>query len=256
MDARPDARPLAGCRVLLTRPAEQAGPWRRAFEAAGAIAIDYPTVEVGPPADWGPLDAGLSDLASYDWLLFTSANALRFAWQRWPASAPAPAALSRPQVAAVGAQTARALAELGFRVARVPAQEDQDGLLAALADLPAGTRLLFPQAAGGRDTLASALRARGCTVDVVPASQTVARADLPPPPAFDVATFASPSALRALVDRHGAAALASTPLVVIGATTAAAAAASGLPCVTARSPRVEDVVEAIVLVYARAEGDR
>src|SRR6202008_4606344 len=122
------------------------------------------------------LDAALARLGSYDWLIFTSANALRFTWQRWPAGA-APAALERPRVVAVGGQTARALEALGFLVARVPEREDQDGLLEALADLAPGTRLLFPQAAGGRDTLATALRARGCLVDVVPASQTAPRAE-------------------------------------------------------------------------------
>ncbi len=248
-----DGGPLAGCRVLLTRPAEQAEPWRQALAAAGAVAIDYPTIEVGPPSDWAPLDSALACLTGYDWLIFTSANAVRFTWQRWPAGG-APPAGARPRVAAVGQETSRALQALGFAVACVPALESQDGLLAALGDLPAGTRLLFPQAAGGRDTLASALRARGCTVDVVPASRTVAR-DLPPLPAFDVATFASPSALRALVDRHGPGALAGRPIVVIGATTAAAADALGLPSVTAAHPRIEDVVQAIALVYARRPGE-
>jgi uroporphyrinogen-III synthase len=115
--------------------------------------------------------------------------------------------------------------------------------------------VLFPQALGGRETLAIALRARGCTVDVVPASQTVSRRDLPPPPPFDVATFASPSALRALAERHGTAALARRPVVVIGATTAAAAEALGLKAVAAKHPRIEDVVETIALVYAGPAGE-
>jgi uroporphyrinogen-III synthase len=245
---------LAGCRVLLTRPAEQAEPWRRALTAEGARVVDYPTVEVGPPPDWAPLDAALSRLTDYHWLVFTSANAVRFTLQRWPAAHP-PATLRQPQVAAVGAQTARTLRDHGFQVARLPELESQDGLIAAFADLAPGTRLLFPQALGGREALASALRARGCPDDVVPPSQTVPRADLPPPPPFDVATFASPSALRAFVDRHGAAPLASRPLVVIGATTAAEAAAQGLRPSTARAPRIEEVVEAVALVYAPFPGD-
>jgi uroporphyrinogen III methyltransferase / synthase len=242
---------LAGCRVLLTRPAEQAEGWRRALEAEGAVVLGYPTIEVGPPPDWRPLDSALARLPGYDWLVFTSANAVRFTWGRWPAAL-APGALENPRLAAVGAETARALQALGFRVARVPELESQDGLVAALGDLPPASRVLFPQALGGRETLAATLRERGCIVDVVPASQTRPRSDLPPPPPFDVATFASPSALRALVERHGQAAAGYRPVVVIGATTAEAAQELGLAAVAATAPRVEAVVEAIALVYARS----
>jgi uroporphyrinogen III methyltransferase/synthase len=235
--------------VLLTRPADQAEPWRRALHAAGAAVVDYPTIEVGPPPDWAPLDTALARLSDYQWLVFTSANAVRFTWQRWPAAI-APSDMRIPRVAAVGSQTAGALTERGFVVACQPALESQDGLIAAFGELPPGTRILFPQAIGGREALTAALRVRDCAVDVVPASQTLPRADLPPPPPFDVATFASPSALRALVDRHGAAALAGRPLVVIGSTTAAEAASHGLEAVSARAPRIEEVVEAVALVYA------
>jgi uroporphyrinogen-III synthase len=239
---------LAGCRVLLTRPAEQAEPWRRVLADEGAVVLDYPTIEVGPPADWAPLDRALARLTDYQWLVFTSANAVRFTISRWPAAS-APASLSSPQVAAVGARTARALTDLGFAVARIPELENQDGLIAAFDDLPPGTRVLFPQALGGREALPDALRARGCTVDVVPASQTIARRDLPALPAFDVATFASPSALRAFLDAHGPTPLAARPLVVIGATTAAQAEAHGLRPTVARAPRIEEIVEAVALAH-------
>jgi uroporphyrinogen III methyltransferase/synthase len=233
---------------------DQAEVWRRALEAEGAVPLSYPTIEVGPPPDWGPLDAAFARLDSYSWLVFTSANAVRFAGRRWPTTV-TPAALESPRIAAVGVETARALEALGFRVACLPELEDQDGLLIALGELPVGTRILFPQAIGGRDTLASVLRGRGCTVDVVPASQTVPRSDLPPPPPFDVAIFASPSALRAFVDRNGSGRLVARPVVVIGGTTAEAATVLGLAATTARAPRIDAVVEAIALVYAADQGD-
>jgi uroporphyrinogen III methyltransferase/synthase len=238
--------PLAGLRVLLTRPAEQAPPWAAALEAAGASVLRHPTIEVHPPPSWEPLDEALARLGEYAWLVFTSAAAVRFTLSRLGPGR-TPAALQGLRVAAVGPETARALEESGLRVARIPEGSGQGGeaLAATLGDLHPGTRILFPQAVGGREELRNALHRRGCTVDVVPASQTVPRRDLPPPPPFDVATFASPSALRAFVAAHGLALLENAQVAVIGPTTATAADALGLHPVVADAPTVDALIRAI-----------
>jgi uroporphyrinogen-III synthase len=235
---------FAGTRVLVTRPVDQAKAWLHALAEAGAVPVPYPTIAVQPPPSWEPLDQAFARLAEYDWLIFTSASAVQMAIPRLPAAVN-PAALPRPQVAAVGGETARALGQHGFTVARVPDDQRQEGLIAAFGDLPAGTRFLFPQAVNGRDALAAALRVRGCEVDVVPASQTVSVPDMPDLPEFDVASFASPSALEAFVARHGVGPLAAKGTVVIGPTTAAAAHAHGLKPMVARTPRIEEVIRAL-----------
>ncbi len=76
--------PLAAVRVLLTRPAEQAPAWARALEGAGADVALYPTIAVGPPRSWAPLDEAWARIGQYDWILFTSAAAVRFALARLP----------------------------------------------------------------------------------------------------------------------------------------------------------------------------
>jgi uroporphyrinogen-III synthase len=108
-----------------------------------------------------------------------------------------------------------------------------------------GTRVLFPQAVAGLDLLPNALRARGVAVDVVPASETRAVRFLPSLPAFDVATFGSPSALHAFVAGHGLSPLQRAPTVVIGPTTAAAAGALGLTPHVASSPTVDAIIDVI-----------
>jgi uroporphyrinogen III methyltransferase / synthase len=235
---------LAGLRILVTRPTEHSAGWIEAFQQAGAEVIAHPTVEVVPPPSWDALDEAFARLGDYDWLVFTSAAAARFSLARLPPEIET-SSLVRPRVAAIGAETARALSDRGLSVALIPEDQRQEGLLAALGALPQGTRVLFPQAIGGREALRDALLARGCVVDVVPASQTVARRDLPPPAPFDVATFASPSALRAFVGAHGLGRLQATTVAVIGPTTAAAAEALGLIPVVAASPTADALIRAL-----------
>ncbi len=244
---------LAGLRVLVTRPEAQAGPWLAALAAAGLTPLPYPTIVVGPPPSWAPLDEAWRRLGSYEWLLFTSATAARLALDRLPAEsahrlAPGPRAadVARPSVAAVGSETADALRALGVRVDLVPDEQRQEGLLTAWAAVPAGTRVLFPQAIGGRDALAVALRARGVVVDTVPASETRPVAPLPPLPLFDAAIFASPSALRAFTAQHEVAALAGKKVVVIGPTSAATAREVGVVASVAAAPHIDAIIAALL----------
>jgi uroporphyrinogen-III synthase len=243
---------LDGLRVLVTRPADGAADkWAMALSAAGAVAVLYPTVEVQPPPSWEPLDGALRQLGSYDWIVFTSQPAVLFAASRMEGGH-FPRGLAGPRVAAVGAATARALASAGAQVGLVPSDQRQEGLMDALRDVKPGTRVLFPQAVGGRAALVEALRGQGCQVDVVAAYQTAPRNPLPPVPPFDVATFASPSALSAFVGSHGTGALASKTIAVIGPTTAAEAVRHGLSPVISPTPNID----ALILAVARARSPR
>jgi uroporphyrinogen III methyltransferase/synthase len=235
---------LRGQRVLLTRPADSAAPWYAALTAAGARVVAYPTTTIAPPPSWAPLDAALGRLADYDWLVFTSATAVRFVDERWPRAVDVKT-LARPQIAAVGKETQKALGTRGYPVARVPVDQRQEGLVAAFQDLAPGARVLFPRAAGGREFFIEALAARGISVDLVSAYETVALSPLPPLPDFDVAIFASPSALEAFVAGLGTEPLVGHPIVAIGPTTAAAAARLGLEVVLAASPQIDAVIAAL-----------
>jgi uroporphyrinogen-III synthase len=196
------------------------------------------------------LDEALAKLSTYDWLVFTSAAAARLALARLPVPWGSPVHSPVPRVAAVGVETASAIAGLGVPVSVTAADARQEGLLAALGRLRPGTRVLFPQAIGGRTDLQRSLSTQGCVVDVVPASETRPVADPGPLPAFDLATFASPSAVAAFCAAHGPRALVDRAVVVLGPTTAAAARTAGLAFTIAARPSIDAVIEAAAAASA------
>src|SRR5512142_3343119 len=72
--ARDRARPLAGKRILITRARSQAGVLSHKLESLGGKVVEFPTIEVQPPASYAALDHALDKLSEYDWLVFTSVN--------------------------------------------------------------------------------------------------------------------------------------------------------------------------------------
>jgi uroporphyrinogen III methyltransferase/synthase len=241
---------LDGLRVLVTRPTEQAQSLIEALSKVGAIPLLYPTISVEPPPSWELFDAASARLQSgpsspFDWVVFTSPSAVRFALDRSPGLARALAA-GRARTAAVGSETALKLQERGIAAALVPDDQRQEGLIESFRDRARGTRILFPQAIGGRELLRETLEGLGAQVEMVPVSQTRPLLLERGPPAFDLAIFASPSALRAFVTGQSAAALLGKAVAAIGATTAAAARQAGISVnIVPDSPSVAQLVQAI-----------
>ena len=165
------ALPLAGCRVLVTRAAHQAGKLSEGLRALGAEPVEVPVLEICPPVSFEPLDAALHQLNSYDWLILTSANAVRALTDRAAALEIALAQPARLQVAAVGEATAAYARSAGLQVAFVPeayvAESLVEGLLQSLQTQTSSQRILLARAAVARDVIPDALRAAGAQVDVV-----------------------------------------------------------------------------------------
>lgn len=194
--------PLAGKRVLVTRARRQAGQLSAELAKLGAEAIEIPAIEILPPESFGALDAALLNLREYQWLIVTSANAVRAIGERCEALGVPAANFSHLQIAAIGAKTARALDEAGLRASVVPKEYVAESLLEALAAKADGARVLIARAAAARDVIPETLTRRGARVDVVEAYRTVVPresatkmvevfAGAPP----DAATFASSSAV-------------------------------------------------------------
>ena len=202
-----EALPLAGLRILVTRPAHQAEGLCRRIAAAGGGAVRLPTLEITPvmdrPAARRQLESGLQA----DWLVFTSANAVAHA------ASLLPHLLRRAtgRIAAIGAATAAALTHAGRSPDLVPPGEDyrSEGLLAqaALSDM-AGQRVMIVRGENGRVLLGDTLRQRGADVTYVPVyrrqcpqiDRNVVVQRLTHPRGPDILVFTSPEALSNLFE--------------------------------------------------------
>lgn len=197
------ADPLEGVRIVVTRPKEQAEALIRGLEGLGAAVVPFPVLKIAPPRDWGPLDAALRNVDAFDWVVFGSVNAVRFAFDRHMELGLDRGLWRRPRMAAVGEATKAALAERGVAVSLVPQRTDASGVVEAFKGRGvAGKAVLLPQARQGRPVLQEGLRRLGANVTRVEAYESVI--DRPPAGAvrallrdgWDGVTFTSPSTVR------------------------------------------------------------
>ncbi|HEV7785882.1 MAG TPA: uroporphyrinogen-III synthase, partial [Thermoanaerobaculia bacterium] len=150
-------RDLAGLRIVITRSEHQSDGLAAAFAEAGAGVELLPLLEVVPPADPRPLERAATELALYDWLVFTSANAVEAFLPLTGGALPA-----RVRVAVVGPATAAALRSFEVEPFLEAQKADAEGLVADLAPYVARRRrVLIPQASDARPTLAEGLAAAG-----------------------------------------------------------------------------------------------
>jgi uroporphyrinogen III methyltransferase/synthase len=265
-----DVRPLFGKRVLVTRPRDQAADLVDRLTALGADAIEAPMIQLAPPDESGPLERAAATPEQFDWIVFTSTNAVdAFMHALLDGGARDVRALKGPLLCAVGTSTAERLARYGIRVDLVPSEFRAEAVVAALEEHGSaeGARVLLPRADIGREVIADQLRAAGATVTDVIAYRTMldetARGDDPDiygmllEGRIDVVTFTSASAVRNFAKVYGADQavdlLKNTVVAAIGPVTAEAAGQLGIQ-VTVRPATytISALVDAIAAHFARS----
>jgi uroporphyrinogen III methyltransferase/synthase len=258
-----DSRPLFGKRILVTRPREQSGGLVERLEAMGADAIEAPMIRIEPPDDYGPLDEACARVAEFDWIVFSSGNAVDAFVDRLLAGPEDLRALKGVRLCVVGPATAERLARNGLKVDLTPSEYRAEAVVRALAgsgDLR-GRKVLLPRGDIGRDLVAEDLRKQGADVTEVVAYRTVVvEAEREGEPdiyrmllerRIDVVTFTSASAVRNFVRVLGAepaADLLRTTLVAsIGPVTAEAASQFNIEtAIMPESYTIPALVDAIV----------
>ncbi len=188
--------PLAGKRVVVTRSVEQAQATVSLLTGLGAEVILFPTIAF-QLLHCDDVKQALARLNNYDWLIFSSANAVRFFCRLRHQYAPY---TPLPRVAAVGQVTADLATEYGIPVDFVPTEFTGEALARELGNVQ-GQHILLPRSRIGRQQITALLRAQGALVDDIAIYDTV----LPQPDpeamkalasGFDIVLFASPSSVR------------------------------------------------------------
>jgi uroporphyrinogen III methyltransferase/synthase len=168
-----EKRPLLGKTVVVTRARAQASDLVDQLSALGAECLECPTIKVVPPEDWGPLDAAIDNLGTYDWLVFTSVNGVSFFFERLFEKGKDVRALRDVRTAAIGPATAKRLSDFGLKSDIVPETYQAESVVEAFAkETMEGKRVLLPRAKEARPILPVELNKMGAVVDEIAAYQT------------------------------------------------------------------------------------
>ncbi len=265
-----ESRALYGWTVLVPRTKEQAGDMSDRLVAHGALPIEVPTIAVEPPRSPAQMERAVKGLVDgrYQWVVFTSTNAVRAVWEKFAEFGLDARAFSGVKIACVGESTADRVRAFGISPELVPSGEQSSlGLLDEFPEYDSifdpVNRVLLPRADIATETLAEGLRERGWEIEDVTAYRTVRAA---PPAAetremiktggFDAVCFTSSSTVRNLVGIAGKP-HARTIVACIGPKTAETAAEFGLrvdvqPETAAVGPLVDALAEHAARL--RAEG--
>lgn len=251
---------LSGRRIAVTRAREQSPELTAKLTALGAEVIELPLISITKEIDKHVLVDVLMELGTYDWIVFTSANGVRFFFEEFYRIYEDVRSLGLLRFAAVGDTTAKAINQHHIKVECQP----KVATAAALAELLIETgsldsaKLLIVTGNQNRDELIIRLEAERAIVDTLQVYKTeqtdltneAAAADFRARGA-DAVLFASSSAVQSFVDQAAALKLASDakrPLAgSIGPQTSETMKAVGMPIdFTAKTPSLDALVEAAV----------
>ena len=263
-------RPLFGKHMVVTRTREQASELVALLEENGADCLEYPTLHMEPALDYSLLDDALTRVEEYDWLLFTSINAITWFFEYLWKNDMDVRSLGGPKIAVVGRATAKRLRNYGLKADLLPEKFTGEGLAKALIDTGIrGKKVLLPRAEKAREILPEMLTKAGAEVRVAPVYRNV------PPQgrkdelrqrleeqSIDLVTFTSSSTVDnflTMVDADSAEELHRlmdpVKIAVIGPITAETVGKHGLKVdIQPSEYTIADMVNAIVTYY-RKDGD-
>ncbi len=251
-----ERRPLHGRRILVPRTRHQAGQLSARLQALGADTVEAATIALEPGRTPDELDRRLRTVrdGAFNWVGFTSANAVDAVWERLDGMAADARWFARAQVAAVGSSTAAALRSRGVRADLLPGEFTTSGLADALLAAGQESSILLPRADIATPHLTSALLDGGWQVTEVEAYRTVPVDSFDPVVAADLihgdvdaVALASSSTARNLVKLLDAPVHASVKVITIGPVTSATCQELDLDVTVEADPHtVDGLADAVV----------
>ena len=172
---------LTDKKIIITRALEQTSEARDIFRKNGAEVFDLPSLVIGPPDDWGPLDGALKEITTFDWIIFSSANGVRNVDDRMKEIGLSLSEISENiKIAAVGRKTASLLEEMYVKVSFVPPSFVADSLVEYFPQNQKGLKLFIPRVqTGGRSILSHSFKLKGAEVTEVAAYESSCPKDIP-----------------------------------------------------------------------------
>ncbi|MBI5846221.1 MAG: uroporphyrinogen-III C-methyltransferase [Deltaproteobacteria bacterium] len=168
-------RPLFGKTVVVTRARAQASDLVKRLEEMGARVLETPTIRVVPPENSAPLDEAIARITDFDWVSFTSVNAVEYFFDRLFKSGRDARALGGAKIAAIGPATAARLKNYGLVTDILPETYRAESVVDAFSALDMkARRVLLPRAAEARPVLPAELSRMGALVTEVAAYRTIA----------------------------------------------------------------------------------
>ena len=260
-----DKKPLTGRRIVITRPREQAAEWRHKLETLGASVLELPLIQVRKEVDLETLAEVLTGFGSYEWVIFTSINGVKYFFEEFFRVHDDIRALGLTRIAVVGEATAAAVRDLHLRVELQPKKASGEELAKELIARESmdSAKVLVVTGNLNREILVQKLEEDRAIVDCLPVYKTE-ETDLGKDPmagefrtrGADAILFASPSAAQSFFDQAAAlklAAKARRPLAgSIGPSTTATMKQLGLPVdFEAAEPTLDSLVQGLTQKLSR-----
>lgn len=252
-----DKKILFGKKIAVTRTRQQASKLTAQLENLGAEVLEIPTIKIAPPSDnFKNLDAAISNIKNFDWLIFTSANGVEKFFERLKFFKLDSRALSNSKIAVIGSATAEKLSNYGIIADLMPKEFRAESLIDALKDSVSGKNILIARAEIAREILPVELEKFGANVTVAAAYKILPVDDAKKInfAEIDLVTFTSSSTVENFVKAVGIETLKKIKTAAIGTVTAETLEKFGVMAdITAKEFTIAGLVDAIKNFY---EGEK
>ena len=202
---------LAGKRIVITRAAAQSEALARELIVRGAIPVVLPLVSFAEPEDSAPLDAAIAEIQQFDWMMLTSAQAVRAVIKRGEElKLSLNHAENKLRIACVGPVTTEEARRAGLRVEYVAETHTGAALAEELGKRLKGAKVFLPRSDRANPDLPPALKRHGALVTEVIAYRTLRPTAIDErnlrqvaDGAADAVLFFSPSAVQHFAELFG-----------------------------------------------------